>query len=68
MGTVSMLITTIGYVRGEPREMTASRWGGAGGPFHTFLRNDGYYLTAWNPPAVQPELISVYMDTLRPNT
>lgn len=46
MGAVGMLITTIGYVRGEPREMTASRWGGTGGPFHTFLRNDGYYLTA----------------------
>lgn len=67
MGAVRMLITTIGYVRGERREMAASRWGGTGGPFHTFLRNDDYYLTAWNP-AVQPELISVYMDTLRPNT
>lgn len=36
--------------------------------FHKFLRNAGFYLATRNSSVVQLELISVYMEGLRPNS
>ena len=45
----------------EVREMTLLA---DGNWFHKFLSNAGFYLTARNPPVVQFEPISEYMDCL----